>query len=83
MNGNSDELVSGGLGLNQQDGSPLIYISGENDRMGMISNINLSTCRVFGYLRKEEIMNRNVKIIMPSIYQTYHDEFLRSAVLKS
>jgi PAS domain S-box-containing protein len=55
----------GGAGVNLQDGSPLIYISGENDRMGLISNINLSACRIFGYLRKEELIGKNIKILMP------------------
>jgi hypothetical protein len=43
----------------------LIYISGENDRMGMISNINLSACRIFGFLRKEELITKNIKVLMP------------------
>ena len=61
--GMGEEL--GGAGVNLQDGSPLIYISGENDRMGLISNINLSACRIFGYLRKEELIGKNIKVLMP------------------
>ncbi len=70
-------------GMNLQDGSPLVYISGENDRMGLISNINLSACRVFGYLRKEELLGKNVKVLMPPIYSHNHDEFVRTACMKS
>lgn len=58
-------------------------MSGENDRMGQISNINLSACRIFGYLRKEDLLNKGVKILMPNIYAKNHDEFIRSAVIKS
>lgn len=48
-----DMASSGSNGL--QDGSAMIYISGETDRMGLISNCNLSACRLFGYSRKEEL----------------------------
>ena len=76
--GGGDEITIGNL----QDGSPLIYISGENDRIGIISNINLSACRIFGYFRKEELLNKNVKVLMPHIYSQFHDEFLRNACMK-
>jgi PAS domain S-box-containing protein len=69
--------------MNLQDGSPLIYLSGENDRMALISNINLSACRIFGFLRKEELLGKNVKVLMPHIYSRNHDEFIRNAILKS
>ena len=72
----------GGTGNSLQDGSPIIYLSGENDRMGLISNVNLSACRVFGFLRKEELFNKNIKMLMPSIYAHYHDDFLRTASMK-
>lgn len=51
--------------------------------MGLVSNINLSACRVFGFLRKEELLNKNIKILMPPIYSQHHDEFVRSACMKS
>jgi len=65
------------------DGSPLIYLSGETDRMGHVSNINLSACRVFGYLHREEILHQNVKMLMPNIYARFHDEIVRTACMKS
>lgn len=76
--------MGGGVaGMNLQDGSPLIYLSGENDRLAQISNINLSACRIFGYLRKEELLGKNIKILMPPLYAYHHDEFIRSAVIKN
>ena len=51
--------------------------------MGLISNINLSACRIFGFLRKEELLGKNVKVLMPQIYSKNHDEFIRNAILKS
>jgi hypothetical protein len=80
-NGSGDDM--GGAAGMSQDGSPLIYLSGENDRMALISNINLSACRIFGFLRKEELLGKNVKILMPSLYAYNHDEFVRSAIIKS
>jgi len=55
----------------------LIYLSGENDRMAQISNMNLSACRIFGYLRKEELLGKNIKVLMPPLYAKNHDEFVR------
>jgi PAS domain S-box-containing protein len=81
--GMSDEMGAGVGGMSLQDGSPLVYISGENDRMGLISNINLSACRIFGFLRKEELLGKNVKVIMPPLYAQHHDEFVRAAIIKS
>ena len=51
--------------------------------MGFITNLNMSACRVFGFFRKEELLNRNVKVLTPSIYSYFHDEFLRAALMKS
>jgi len=72
--------ISGG---GMQDGSPLVYLSGETDRMGHISNLNLSACRIFGYFRREDLLNQNVKILMPSIYAHRHDEIVRNACMRS
>lgn len=77
------DLNDDGLGSASQDGSPLIYISGENDLMGLISNMNLSACRIFGFFRKEDLVNKNVKVLTPNVYAIHHDEFIKTALLKS
>jgi len=81
--GSGNEIISSGAGFSLQDGTSLVYISGENDRLGIIQSINLSTCRIFGYSRKDEIVNNNVKMLMPNIYEKHHDEFIRTALSKS
>ena len=58
------------------DGSPCIYISGEQDRLGIITQINMSVCRVFGFSKKEEIVNHDVEMLMPKIYAKNHKKFL-------
>ena len=64
------------------DGSPCVYISGEQDRLGVITQCNLSACRVFGYTKREEVVNHEVEILMPKIYGKYHKKFLEQAIQK-
>lgn len=58
------------------DGSPCVYISGDSDRLGVITQCNMSVCRVFGYAKKEELINHDVETLMPKIYSKYHKKFL-------
>jgi len=46
---------------------PTIYISAEDDRFGVITNVNLALSAILGY-KKTEMLNRNVKVLMPLIY---------------
>lgn len=39
------------------DGTPCIYISGEQEKIGIISQCNLSLLQIFGYSKKENILN--------------------------
>lgn len=66
----------------QADGSPCVYISGEQDRLGIITQCNLSACRVFGFSKKEDLVNHEVEILMPRIYAKYHKKFLEQAIQK-
>jgi hypothetical protein len=40
----------------------------------------MSVCRVFGYSRKEELVNHEVEVLMPKIYSKYHKKFLEAAI---
>lgn len=42
-------------------------------------NVNLAVAGLFGYT-KSEIINRNVKILMPNLYQIHHDSFIENYV---
>jgi hypothetical protein len=46
-----------------QDGTPCVYISGEQDRLGIVNQCNMSLCKIFGYLRKDDIVGKNIKIL--------------------
>lgn len=58
------------------DGTPCVYISGESDRLGVITQVNMSACRVFGYSKKEDLVSHEVEILMPKIYGRYHKQFI-------
>jgi hypothetical protein len=64
------------------DGTPCVYISGEQEHLGIITQCNMSVCRVFGFSKKEDLINHDVEILMPKIYSKYHKKFLESAIQK-
>jgi len=57
------------------EGTPIIVISGEQDRFALITNINLAAASLFGF-SKTELMNRKINTLMPPIYAKYHDGFI-------
>lgn len=66
-----------------QDGTPCVYISGEADRLGIVNQCNMSLCKIFGYNKKEDILNKNIKILQPNIYADHHDKFLKESIQKA
>jgi hypothetical protein len=54
-----------------------IFISAEDDSFGLITNLNLQAAGALGY-NKMEVLNRNVKLVMPLMYAKYHDFFLEN-----
>lgn len=57
--------------------TPTIFVSGDAEKIGVISNINIACSSIFGYT-KSELINRNVKILMPSLYSKNHDSFIEN-----
>mmetsp|Transcript_20725 Transcript_20725/g.19767 ORF Transcript_20725/g.19767 Transcript_20725/m.19767 type:complete len:216 (-) Transcript_20725:472-1119(-) len=65
------------------DGTPCIYISGEQERLGIVNQCNMSMCKIFGYNKKEDVVNKDVEMLMPRIFSTNHKDFLNISVTKT
>jgi len=63
------------------NGTPCIYVSGDNDKIGMVVQANMSACRIFGYTLSE-IKNHNVEKLMPEMYAKNHSKVLDEALAK-
>ena len=60
---------------NNCDATPTVWVSGEQDKFGVITGINLAAASLFGY-SKTELVNRKVQILMPEVYGKHHDLLL-------
>jgi len=47
------------------------------DEMGLIESINASAVQMFGY-QPEEVVGRNVSMLMPAPYRQQHDQYLEN-----
>lgn len=54
-----------------------MFISAEDDSFGLITNANIQAAALLGY-SKMELLNRNVKVLMPGVFAKYHDFFLEN-----
>jgi PAS domain S-box-containing protein len=63
------------------NGTPCIYVTGENDKIGMVTLCNAGACRIFGYT-SSEIKNHNVEKLMPEMYAKNHSKILDDALAK-
>ena len=43
----------------------------------------MSLCKIFGYSKKDEILNKNVKILQPKMFSDHHDDLLNVGIQKS
>eukprot|EP00826_Nyctotherus_ovalis_P015648 TRINITY_DN14469_c0_g1_i2.p1 TRINITY_DN14469_c0_g1~~TRINITY_DN14469_c0_g1_i2.p1 ORF type:complete len:453 (+),score=149.66 TRINITY_DN14469_c0_g1_i2:196-1554(+) len=53
----------------------VVHISGNDESLGKIVNVNQAVTRVFGYT-KTEVINHSVNVLMPVIFAKEHDNFL-------
>jgi len=40
----------------------------------------MSLCKIFGYTKKEDIINKDVEMLMPKVYSENHKEFLNQSI---
>lgn len=64
------------------DGSPCVYISGEQEKLGAITHCNMSMCKMFGYTKRDALIGHDVDKLMPKIYGRVHKKFLEQAIQK-
>jgi hypothetical protein len=53
------------------DGTPCIFVSGEPDKLGNVTQTNSGAVRVFGY-QSFEMRNQKVERLMPEMYSKNH-----------
>ena len=63
------------------NGTPCIYVTGDTDKIGLITNCNLGSCRIFGYTFNE-MKNHQVEKLMPEMYAKNHSKILDDALAK-
>ena len=49
------------------------------NKLGLVTVFNRAACALFGYQEAEEVMGKNVKILMPPEIAAKHDSFIASA----
>jgi len=57
------------------EGDPCICISGQQNKLGIITSCNLAVCRTFGYSKKE-LLGFNINILMPDLFAKQHNDIL-------
>jgi len=65
--------------LSSSDEYQYIIISAQPDKIGVITNISLGVCTLFGYTRNE-IIGKNIEFIMPEIYHKHHKNILLNKI---
>ena len=59
--------------INKTDEYRYLIISANDNNRGIIMNMSLSICVTFGY-HKDEIIGKNMNILIPDIYHKIHDK---------
>ena len=74
---NSKPIYSGSLtsAISSSEDNACVAISGDQQKLGEIINLNMSLCRAFGYT-KTELLSKNLEILLPDIYAKHHHSFL-------
>jgi len=76
-NNKTANILEGAGDDDNQDTTATIWMSGEQENMGIITGINLSAATLFGY-NKPELMNKKVNVLMSELYSEHHDSFIEN-----
>ncbi len=64
------------------EGDPCVCVSGQQNKLGIITQCNLAFCRVFGY-NKKEMIGLGIAALMPEMYAAFHQEVLLNDLQRS
>jgi PAS domain S-box-containing protein len=76
-NNKAANVLEGAGDDDNQDTTATIWMSGEQETLGVMTGINLSAATLFGY-NKTELINKKVNALMPEVYGEYHDSFIEN-----
>jgi len=65
------------------DGSPCVYISGEQDDLESLRNVILVFAEYLGIHAKKNLINHEVEILMPKIYARNHKKFFGAGNMRN
>lgn len=65
--------------LSSSDEYQYVVISAQLEKLGIIQNLSLGICSLFGYTRNE-LIGKNVELIMPEVYHKYHKTILLNKI---
>ena len=68
--------------LNESQESKYLIVSINEDNKGVISNISSNACPVLGY-HKNEIIGKNINILIPGLFQKMHDKMFNDLIEKT
>ena len=62
--------------LNNSDEFKYIIISADDNNLGIILNISLNACSIFGYT-KNELIGKNINILIPQVFHKQFGKYLK------
>jgi hypothetical protein len=65
--------------LSSSDEYQYIILSAQPDKLGIITNISLGVCTLFGYARNE-IIGKDIEFVMPDVYHRHHKNILMNKI---
>ena len=81
---NSEESEFGNLlvdSLGNNDEYCYIIVSGKEEKFGLIENISLSTCLIFGF-QKNELIGKPIELLIPDTFQEEHRKVMKNKLIE-
>jgi len=59
----------------------LIIVSGKEEKFGLIENISLSTCLIFGF-QKNELIGKPIELLIPDTFHEEHRKVMKNKLIE-